>query len=246
MSITVGTLGFGTLQTQPVLAERVDGLGSVLSSTTLTRTVRGEGGFQVGGAGVLSLSRGWAARVGMAVARSTLGARFSGTEDLFVATANRLTAPLDVDVTFIAIEAGVRYRLPSSRRARPYIELGGAALRWTPGSSAALPELEDAWRHAVYAAMGAVIPLSGPWRAEVRAVRRLSRTPAPTAGPASVGPPSSVLHLTAESSGATAYADAAQELLSELRFDVGISAGFGTLRPPNRSGTPAPPSPPAQ
>ncbi len=245
VSFTLGTLGFGNLQTQPFLAERLDGHGTVLSTANLTRTVRADGGFQGTASGVVSLSRAWAARVGVGAARSTIGVRFSGTDDLFALSASRLADPLDATAWLLVGEAGLRYRVPTSTRARPYIELGVAALHWRPDRTAALPDLEELWRYAAYAAAGAVVPLAGPWRAELRAVRRLSRTPTPPSAAGIVGPSSSTLRLTAQPGSGTAYADVALELLSELRLDVGLSVGLGRLPPPDPPGTGARPSPSA-
>lgn len=243
VTITLGTLAFDALQTQPVLAERLDGLGTVLDSATLARTVRVEGGLQATVSGGISLDRSWAVQFGIGAARTTLGARFSGDAELFVLSASRLAEPLDTRAWLIIAETGIRYRIPATTRFRPYLELGGTALFWRPDTSPALPELEDVHRTATYAAVGAVVPLMAAWRAEVRVVRRLSRTPVSAIEPRDVGPSSSTLRLTTRPAGTGRYADESRELISGLRFDVGLTVGFGALPPQDRPGTAAPPSP---
>jgi hypothetical protein len=245
--VELGTLGLDPLQQQPVQADRIDGLGEVLNTALLTRTVVGEGGIQVGLSGVYSLSRIWAVRGFVGAGRVTVAPRYSGSQDLFVDAAARVTASADVVGWLLSAGTGLRIRLPSSTRLKPYVELGAALQRWSFGDSPAFPDLRGARGWSTYGAAGVVVPIRGAWRAEIRGTQRLFRTPiAPSAPQNVVGPSSVTLRLTAQSPDTDAYgfADTARELVSEFRVDVGLSLGIGSL--PDRSETAEQPSPPVQ
>ncbi|MEJ2504085.1 MAG: hypothetical protein P8177_12375, partial [Gemmatimonadota bacterium] len=135
VTITAGTPGLGDLQSQPATVTRpVLGAGGKIAVETdaLTRTVRAEGGYEIGVTGVVSLNATWALRAGVGYGSATLVTAYSGPEaDDAVAAVDRLADTESGDLQLLAAQAALRYRLPSSRRVRPFVELGAVALRWS-------------------------------------------------------------------------------------------------------------------
>lgn len=269
LSLSVSTFDFNTLQSQPVLARdplaahaegsstprdwwwpesRATALGTVMDSSTLSRTVAAEGGFQVGASGVLGLGPVWAVRLGAAVGRATLRPRYDGENALFEGAASRIARTEISDVTVLSAEAALRMRLPSARRARPFLEIGASAIHWQTGSPLPGAPRPGAGvrRFGGLAALGVDVPFSDRLAATAQATRRVFRTPLDTA-PAGTGvASSSTVDLTFLSPPADLFADGARELSSGLRLELGITLGLGgavtaPTDPAEPAGSPSPP-----
>jgi hypothetical protein len=246
LSLTVGTIGIGTLQAQPALAERVTGAGAVTDSVLLARSVEADRGLAVGASALWSLGPRWAVRVGAELGRATLGSTYEGEDDLYVDAANQLAAEDEVDATMLALEAAVRMRLPSSRRAQPYVEVGAFTTRWsTDEDRPGIPLAEGVQRVGAHAAVGAVIPLWGALSATVQATDRVYRTPLDAAPGGTAGPAGSTLAVTLLAPGEAAYADEEYTLVNSLQLDLGLrfTAGSAAVPPPDPAGAPVSTSP---
>lgn len=247
VGLTFGTAGLGTLQSQPVLAERLDLSGTPRDSVMLTRSVEAERGLMVGATALLSLSPAWAVRAGIGVGRTTLRTAYDGEDDddLYVATAERLGAMEEVDATLLAVEAALRVRLPSGRRVQPYLEVGAFGLRWDADEDRAGIRVGGVQRIGAQAAVGAVVPLTRRLSATVQATDRVFRTPvdpAPAGTPDAAG---SSLALTLQAPGAYPYADESYTLTNVVQLDLGIriTGGAAAGPPPGPAGSPASTSP---
>lgn len=248
IAVMVGTLGERPIQSQPVLAERRDAAGTVLETATLTRSIAGDGGIEAAVQGELSLGPVWALRLGLGAGRTRFAPEYRGEEDIFVAAADHLAAGEGAAVTVLTIEGALRMRIPSSRRAQPYLELGAAALRWqssTPFAGGA--DLSGgANRLAGVAAAGLVVPIRDRLSARIHGSARAYRTPLNPVSPGTRGPTSSTLAISFLAPETAPFADPGQELITALRLDIGLSAGLGALATaPDPPPAPEPAPPPA-
>lgn len=252
LTLTVGTLGFESIQSQPVLARRHGAAGEVLDTTVLSRSMDAGGGYQVTASGLVSLDATWAVRLAGGVGRTTLRPRYDGESALLADSAAAL-ASQEADATLLVLETALRMRLPSSRRARPYLELGTTAIRWgiasAPAGAPDLSELaEGIGRVGGMAALGVDIPYSDRLSARIQATSRFFRTPIDPAPAGTAGPAGEGLSLTFAAPETTPYADRSRELLSGLRLEAGISVALGgTVEAPTDPAAPAAsPSPPGR
>lgn len=249
LSLTVGTLGIGTVQSQPVIVTRHDPAGEVLESATLRRTLEAEGGFRVAAGGLISLDPTWAVRLAGAVGRTTIEPGYAGEPAQLVRDAAALGSQ-DADVTLLVAEAALRMRIASSRRAQPYLEVGTAVTRWHSGSApAGATDLADGvGRMGGLAAVGVEVPYSDRLSARLQATTRFSRTPVDPVPAGTEVPADSTLTVTFAAPEARPFADRSHELVSGIRLELGVSLGLGgTLEPPHDPAAPAgSPSPPGR
>ncbi|HUG41014.1 MAG TPA: hypothetical protein VMM12_11030 [Longimicrobiales bacterium] len=243
-SVTLGTLGVGDLQAQPVLAEVVDEAGVPTAADTLARTLGAEDGFQVGGSALVGLTPAWAVRAGLTLGRATLVAGYAG-EEAYERGARGLAGPASTDLSVLAAEGALRFRLPSGRRVQPYAELGVALVRVEaadtsfPGAGSLTGEASP----SVLGALGAIIPIRGALTGRVQASAHYLRTPAglaPADAPVAAG---DTLRLTFAAARAAPFADATREVLRVLRLDIGLSLEVGRVARPRAApaaGTSAP------
>lgn len=242
LSVTVGRLGFGTLQRQPVMARRVTAAGEVVDSTVLSRAVEAGSGLQVGVSGVLHIDRIWAIRLGTSVGRTTVRPEYEGEAALFAATAARLAETEATEATLLTVEAALRMRIPSSHWAQPYVELGGSAMRWRTGTGiAGTPALEDGvQRLGGMAAVGLDVPVGDRIAVRFQATSRVFRTPADPAPAGLQGPASSTMTLTFTRPEPEPFADPYRELTTTLRLELGVSLALGgTVAAPRDPDVPA-------
>lgn len=242
LSLNVGTLGFSTLQSQPVTATRINAAGEALDSTVLNRAVDSDRGFQLGASAVLSLDHAWALRLGLTLGRATIRPEYQGDAALFAATAARLAATEVTDVTLLGLEAALRMRIPSTRRVQPYLELGGSVTRWRGGTGeAGTPVLgEGVHRMGGLAAAGLDIPVTDRLAARLQATTRVFRTPVDPAPAGTAGPATSTMTLHFARPETDPFADSLQELTTTLRLELGISLGLGgPVEAPARPAAPA-------
>lgn len=234
LAVMVGIPGGGEAQNHPVRLWRTDLAGAVLDSAVLSRTVELRGGVYGGVSGALGLSRDWAVRLGLGITTGTLEAGYGGSDSTF-ATAANAAAGNTADLEILTIESALQYRIPSTRRIQPYIELGGAISRWTAEGS-----LRDAaalrsglTRFEVLAGAGGIIPITRRLSAHVHAGHRLFRTPVPIPAVGDTVLTGSNLVVVSRSPGSTSFADAARESLGLIRFQLGVSYDLGRpARPP--------------
>lgn len=232
VSATIGTLGFTDLQTQPVMATLLGEEGVPPDSAVLERRLAVEDGLQFGVAALVSLTPAWALRAGASWGRGRLAGGDAGDDPIEGAARGLAPAASDrVDV--FAIEAALRFRVASSRRAQPWAELGAGAVRLTaedpsfPGAAA----LDGAVSLAALAGVGAVVPIRGPISGVVRATAQVFRTPAVTAPADAPVAANDTLRVRFLAPGGRAVADPGRELLRALRLEVGLSVGLGAARP---------------
>jgi hypothetical protein len=238
VALTVGTPGLGDLQSQPASITRavLDDAGKLVTDPDpLTRTVRAEGGFQVGVAGILSLSDAWAVRLGGSYGQATLATAYAGPDsaDAAVEAVSRLADEESGELRTAAVEAALRYRIPSTRRAQPFVELGAAVLRWEgEGGPAAAAVREGETAVGVTAAVGVVVPFTDWLSAEAQAETRVYRNPV---GPTAAGTPglqSPILAVTIDGREGASFGDVEREVISGGRLSVGIRVGLGRVPPP--------------
>lgn len=224
----VGLPGSGPAQSHPVRAWRRDLTGVVTDSTVLSRAIDIRGGWYGGISGTLGLDRDWALRLGAGVSTATLETEYSGESEIFVAGANELAAA-PVALRVASLEAALLYRIPSARRIRPYLELGGAVSRWS--ADGALPGMESlqsaVTRFEALAGVGGIIPLTGRLSARVHASTRVFRTPVRVEAAGDTLASGAILVLASEPAAGTAFADATREAVDLLRLQVGISYDLG-------------------
>ncbi|MFW6205765.1 MAG: hypothetical protein ACOC5I_00870, partial [Gemmatimonadota bacterium] len=240
-----GQPGEGEAQTHAVDAYRTDLSGAVLDSAVLSRSLTVRGGIRAAFAGELSLGPRWAVRLGLGAAVATLETGYSGQDDAILAGARALT-PDGERITVLSAETTLRYRIPSQRRFRPYLEMGTGVSRWSIDGEAGLTRFEG------LAAVGAVVPLSDRLSARVHAASRSFRTPVATATAGDTLASSSALTLISRPSTGATFVDGARELMSLLSLEVGLSVDLGSAAgraptspepgdPAGTSGTPSPP-----
>ncbi len=233
VSLTFGAMGDRPLQGQPVLAERRDAAGNVLQSASLGRSLEAEGGFEVGISGLMTLDPAWAVRLGAGIGRTTFGVSYNGEDDVFVAAAGHLAAGEATPVTIVVLEGALRLRIPSTRQAQPYLELGATSIRWHADSPLSGADgIEDGvHRLAGTAAVGVEIPLRDRLSARLHASARTYRTPLDVTSAGTESASSPTLSVTFADPAATLFADAAQELTTAFRLDLGLTLAFGTRGP---------------
>lgn len=228
----MGSIGYGELQAQPVLAERIveDENGeTVPESAVLRRRVSVERGLHAAASVALALDAYWSVRAGVGSGRVRLGHGFAGA-DTWAAEAAAVPVAGGTDVDLSSVEAALRFRLPSAHTLRPYFEVGAAAERWRargggPPFSGAFTE--DVTRIGGHAAVGAHYPLTDRWAIRAQASTRVFRTPL---DPAPVGAEvgrTEALVLSFQPPAAGPFADSSRELVQALRLELGISYGVG-------------------
>ena len=246
VAVTLGTPGLGDLYARPAVVDRVvlDDAGKVVADTDLlTRTVRAEGGFQAGMSAILSLDDAWAVRIGGSYGRTTLTAAYGGPDSAAAAVeaVSRLADEESGELRTTSLEAALRYRVPSARRAQPYVELGAAVLRWKgDGGPAAEGVREGETAIGATAAVGVVVPLTDWLSGEVQAETRVYRNPVRPAPAGTAGPRSSIVAVTIGGTEGALFGDADREVVGGGRLAVGLRVGLGRAPPP-----PEPPEPPA-
>lgn len=234
IAVMAGLPGGGEAQNHPVRLWRTDLAGAVLDSAVLSRTVELRGGVYGGVSGALGLGRDWAVRLGLGITTGTLEASYDGTDPIFVTSANAV-AGNTADLEIVTLESVLQYRIPSTRRIQPYLELGGAISRWTAEGSLreAAALRSGVTRFEVLAGVGGIIPITRRFSARIHAAQRLFRTPVPIPAVGDTVLTSSALVLVSRSPASTTFADAARESLGLMRFQLGISYDLGRpARPP--------------
>ncbi|NIP78920.1 MAG: hypothetical protein GWM90_06865, partial [Gemmatimonadetes bacterium] len=199
LAVTVGTAGLGEIQSQPVRALRTDAGGAPLDTAILKRVLSVDGGLHAGASAIVSLTPVWAVRIGAGLTRASLRPEYEGEEELFVTTVRAVSDAESVDLRVLSLESALRFRLPTTRRLRPYLELGAVATRWrTDAALMGVPGLEDGvTRLGVTAALGGVLPLGSVASLRLRATTGAVRTPVePARGALAI--PSSTLALSFE------------------------------------------------
>lgn len=231
IALMVGLPGGGEAQNHPVRLWRTDLAGAVVDSAVLSRTVELRGGVYGGVSGAIGLGRDWAVRLGLGITTGTLEASYDGDDPVFVTSANAV-AESSADLEIVTLESALQYRIPSTRRVQPYLELGGAISRWT--ADGPLRDAADlrsgVTRFEIMAGAGGIIPVTRRLSARIHAARRVFRTPVPVPAVGDTVLTSSALVLVSRPAASTSFADAARESLGLLRLQVGVSYDVG--RPP--------------
>lgn len=232
-AVTIGTLGFGDLHVQPVRVERLGKDGTDLGDEgSLRRTLSAEDGLQLAASAVLGLSPAWAVRVGVAVGTARLAAGYSGEEQLRE-DVTAMPDPVSPDLTILAIEGALRFRMLSGRPFHPYVELGLAAVR-AEAEDATFPgaaSLDGSASLAGLASVGAVVPVWDVFSGRVQLTGHFFHT-APVAAPQGVLVTEGTrLRVTFEQPSAGSFADPMPELTRTLRLDVGVAIDLGTRTP---------------
>lgn len=248
LSLTVGRPAVGDLQWQPMLAERTDLSGAVLGTSTVTRSVRADGGFSAGISGLVSLGPVWAVRLGVTRATATLETGYESADPVYEAAASAIADRESTRLTTLTAEGVIRFRMLSTRVLQPYMELGAVAVYWSTDEGLASAGTVQGIRYGVMAGLGAMVPLTDRFSGRVQATTLMFGT---TLEPTEAGTPgvtSSALTLTFQDPVGAGFADAAREVARVTRLELGITAGFGSVRrpPPDPSGTAAPPPPPSR
>ncbi len=241
-SLTLGTVGFGDLHIQRVRVENLARDGSVLEDAgSLRRKMSASDGLQANAAAVLGLSPAWALRAGASVGRATLEAGYTGEQQLRddVAAIRVAESP---DLTILAIEGALRFRMRSGRPFHPYAEMGLAAVRMAaedvayPGAAA----MDGATSLAGLAAVGAVVPVWDVFAGRIQLTGHFFRTPLRAA---TVGAPvveGNRLRVTFDSPEVGNFADPMPELTRTLRLDVGVVIDLGARPPSHRAAAAVP------
>lgn len=225
--ITAGTPGGGDAQVQAVRAYRRTTAGEVLDSASLSRTVAIAGGLSGSVSGELGLGPRWVFRAGVGVATAKLETKYDGDDEAFVASV-RAIGTGSADLLALSVESALRYRIPSIRKVRPYVELGIAASRWSADGDLPGLGLEDGiMRFEALVGAGGVVPLTRRLSLRILASTRVLRTPIhPVAGGDTVAS-SSALLVTALPPSSSLFADGARESLGLLRLQLGLSLDLG-------------------
>lgn len=241
VSLMVGLTAGADAQDHPVRFLRTDLNGAVLDSAGLNRTVELSGSVYAGVSGAFGLGRDWALRLGLGVMTGTLEASYAGEDEVFVYSANA-AASNAADLEILTVESALQYRIPSSRRVQPYLELGAAMSRWNAEGS--LPEAaalqSGATRVEVLAGLGASIPVTRTLSARLHVSRHLFRTPVPLPAAGDTLLASSALVVVSRPASATRFADGAREALDRFRLQAGVSYDVGRPPTPDASAEPPP------
>jgi hypothetical protein len=244
LSFTIGRPGSGDLQVQPVMAGRLDEEGVVSESAVLQRKVAVTGGVQGNAALAVALGPSWSARFGAGLGRARVTQTLSGARE-FVEEATEATAGARRDVNLSTLEAALRYRLPSAHVLRPYLEVGVGMERWSAEGDGPLdpagvgPSGETVTRYGSHAAVGGDYPVAAGLNVRVQASVRMHRTPLAPLPDGTEVARGDTLVLTAGAPPAAPFADTAIELVTRLRFEIGLSyaLGGGAAARPGRSGS---------
>jgi hypothetical protein len=250
VSLTASTVGYGDLQTQPVLAVRTgegDEGTEVTEQAVLGRTVRVESGLQATGSITVALDSWWSVRAGLGMGRARLGQGYTGA-DAWTVDAERVPVAGSADVALSSVESAVRFRLPAAHTLRPYLEMGIVAERWRSRATAALTFpgahalLDGVTRVGGHAAVGGHYPLTDRLAVRGQASVRVVRTPlSPAPAGLEIGRTDAlVLTFQEPERAATApFADASRDLTQGLRLELGLSYSLGGVvaPPPDRSGS---------
>jgi hypothetical protein len=253
VSLTAGTLGFGTLQGQPVRVERLGNGNQAPTSVQLRRQVEATGGFHVHGSAALRLTEEWALRLGAGLGRASLDYRYSG-EATWADDAAALPLQEADAMRLVSVEAALRFRLPPVREIHPFFEVGAARERWSwqdPGASAGggdVPLPEAAGRTVGLAGAGADIWITGRLFGRVQLGTRVLQTPVPPGPAGRVTAVGDDLRVSLEAPAAAPFADGAIELVRVLRLDLGLTYSLDPAedRRRDRSGSAASPSAPGR
>lgn len=250
LSLTAATVGYGDLQTQPVLALRTgeDEEGTqVTEQAVLGRTVRVEGGMQATGSITVALGPWWSVRAGLGLGRTRLGQGFTGAE-AWVVDAAAVPVTGNAHVTLSSVEAAVRFRLPSAHTLRPYLEMGAVAERWQSRATAQAPFpgadalLEAVTRVGGHAAVGGHYPLTDRLAVRAQGSVRVLQTPLPpAAAELEIGRRDGLVLTFGEPAAVASapFADPSRQIAQGLRLELGLSysLGGGAAAPPDRSGS---------
>lgn len=260
LTLSVGRPGSGPLQTQPVLVQHTAFYGSAPDSVRLARDLRSQGGLFAAVTATMSLGPAWALNLAVGVARAEVQTSYQGDDDFGVSAA-ALTGR-GGDLTTLGVESTIRYRIPSTRRLQPFLELGGAVSRWSLDRDLSVSAglSSGVTRFEAVAGVGAVVPLNDRFSARFRASSHVLRTPV------SPQEPGETLVSVPKSAGPTlfrrrhslvmqtgvipdnGFADSARELLALLRVEVGVSLDLGRVAQASSGPTEpsAPTSPPGR
>lgn len=234
VSVSIGTLGFSDLQRQGVLAERLLRDGTVGETESLVRRVTAEDGLQLGVSALLGLSQAWAVRAGASWGRASLAAGYSGEGELRQ-DVGALGPGGSSDLSVLTLEGALRFRMRSSRPFQPYAELGLAAIRLDAGEAplaGAGPLAGSSSSLAGLAALGAIIPLRGPFAALIQASGTFFRTPLEGEEEGTSVAASQKLRVSFEAPAAGSFSDPALELARTVRLDLGLAIELGSVAAP--------------
>lgn len=229
VSLSAGTLGFDHLQNQPVMAVRLGEGGARVDSAGLDRRLAAEDGLQATVSALLGLSRAWAIRGAVTWGSATLASGYAG-EEAFETDAAGLPHAASPDLSVLAVEGALRFRMLSGRRMQPFAEVGAAAVRLAaedtafPGAAGLTGETSMAG----LVALGAIIPIRGALAARVQATGHWFGTPA---GPAPAGvtvATGDTLEVRFLAPLPEQTADPVREMLRTVRLDFGLSIELGS------------------
>jgi hypothetical protein len=255
LALMLGPAGFGEIQSQTIITVETDLAGAVLDSAEASRSLVADGGLQAAVSLAYAVTPAWVLRVGAGVTRGTLRTEYEGDPDEFVRPVGPLSLNLldpiagsrATDFTVLEVESALRYRIPSSRRLQPYLELGTVMSRWTAKDAVAgAAGLEDGiTRFGVIGAVGGRLPLRERLSLRLRVSTRALGNPAAGGGPESLAIPGSRLVPESLEPGGAPFADTTREVLRALRLEAGLSLDLGRAAdpPPDRSGADASTSP---
>jgi hypothetical protein len=250
-ALSAGLLHAGTLQGQPVRVERLGEEGAITDAMELDRSIRLRGGPRVLVAATAALPAGWVAGLAASYGQGTLRRSYSGDED-WATSALELDVAGSRDVRVIGVEAGLRYTIPIDHPFRPFLELGVTREEWRQagGDDEPVPGAEaltgGVSRYGVHIAMGGDYPLTDRLSARVRFTNRFQRTPLAPLDPGTAIASGDSLAIHALPPPARPFADAAAEMITSLRFTLGVSysLGRGAARPEDPVESDASPSDP--
>lgn len=239
--LTVGPTGLGELQSQPIVARRTDLAGAVLDSAVVGRSLVADGGYHAAASAAYALTPAWVIRLGAGVTRGTLRPEYEGDPDVFIHSEGAITINLldplvgsrTTDFSVLEVESALRYRIPSSRRLQPWLELGAVMTRWSTAD--AVPGAMDleggVTRFGAVGAVGGRLPLKDGLSLRLRVSTRAIGNPVPR-GRDALTIPGSRLDLDYREPSGAPFADATRELLRVLRFEAGISLDLGRAADP--------------
>lgn len=250
VTVSVGRLGSGTLQVQPVRADRLDEDGAVMESAELARSVSVEGGYRAQAGVTAHVGGGWRLRLGGSYGRSRLVRSYAG-DDIWVAEAAALPVPSRRGITVLGAESAIRFDIPTEYRLQPYLEVGAAAERWHGEQGAGVLAGDEGLadgrtRFAGLTAVGGHYPLTERLAARLHVSARFHRTPVDPMAPEVEIAAADDLVVTTQAVPARPFGDAAVELVTRMRLDLGVSYSLGRPEPapPVRPGSAASPSAP--
>ncbi len=250
VSISGSTVGVGDLQSQPVVAQRLED-GAVTEMVVLRRSVRASGGVRIHVGAELQLDRSWALRVAAGMGRTRLEDAYSGEEE-WLEAAGETGRAVPRDVQLAGMDAALRFMLPSANSFHPFIEVGIVGERWRSDTStgSAFPGaealLEAVTRVGGHAAVGGTYALTGRLAGRLQVSTQVFRTPVhPMDAGLEVGR-SDTLVLTSAAPAGHGFADSSIELLRSTRLELGLTyslLGAAAARPgrPGSAGTPTVP-----